>query len=496
MPIPVHDQTWLFMDKPNNLMYINALLWMRSTPDFADLVEVIEERVVGKHPVMGCRAVQDGGAWFWEPDPDFDISRHVTQRRMPKGSTKADVQDHLSTCFGTPFPSGRPLWSMELLTGIGDGHESVLFIRIHHGITDGIRSTQLLLNMCDHDAGEHSVARVGDRHAPAGPLDLFEFVGRHVVHDAGDLARATSPVGAPDAMKQLTRLPHAVSETARRVIRRPGTIRQVPGEVVEGLASFTAEDNTFVNTSRAVFRLVFEPRSPKLAWSGTPGLEKKVGWVDDIPLDEVKALAHDRHATVNDVLMSSVSRALTTYLAEEGTPVTGGALNWLVPISLAPLDAELPPDLGNHFSLVMFRMPVGINDPIDALRATRSMMNRTKHSLEPHVAYTILQTLALGPRMLSAGVRNYLADKCVGQLTNVPGPQSPLNLAGARVESVLGWVPLSGDQTLGLCIFTYAGRIGIGISADAALVRDPQRIADLVAESLDDLTNGSLAGRY
>ena len=38
-----------------------------------------------------------------------------------------------------------------------------------------------------------------------------------------------------------------------------------------------------------------------------------MGWVDDIPLDEVKALAHDRHATVNDVLMSSVSRALTTY---------------------------------------------------------------------------------------------------------------------------------------------------------------------------------------
>jgi hypothetical protein len=42
---------------------------------------------------------------------------------------------------------------------------------------------------------------------------------------------------------------------------------------------------------------------------------------------------------------------------------------------------------------------------------------------------------------------------------------------------VLGWVPGSGRHTLGACIFTYAGRVQVGLLADAAVVRDPQALA-------------------
>ncbi|MEV4604749.1 hypothetical protein AB0K15_46290 [Amycolatopsis sp. NPDC049253] len=34
-------------------------------------------------------------------------------------------------------------------------------------------------------------------------------------------------------------------------------------------------------------------------------------------------------------------------------------LPWLVPVSLALFDAELPERLGNHFSLVFARLPLG-----------------------------------------------------------------------------------------------------------------------------------------
>ena len=59
---------------------------------------------------------------------------------------------------------------------------------------------------------------------------------------------------------------------------------------------------------------------------------------------------------------------------------------------------------------------------------------------------------------------------------------SSVPAAGAPVAGTLGWVPMSGDQPLGIAIFSYDGAVSIGIAGDAALVPDPDRIAALIQE--------------
>jgi diacylglycerol O-acyltransferase len=63
-------------------------------------------------------------------------------------------------------------------------------------------------------------------------------------------------------------------------------------------------------------------------------------------------------------------------------------------------------------------------------------------------------------------------------MTNVPGPQQPLFLAGARVTRLMFWVPQSGDIGIGVSILSYDGGVQFGLITDRALCVEPQRIID------------------
>ena len=67
-------------------------------------------------------------------------------------------------------------------------------------------------------------------------------------------------------------------------------------------------------------------------------------------------------------------------------------------------------------------------------------------------------------------------------VTNVPGPQVPLYLLGARMLEAYSVVPLYGNQAVGIALLSYDGVIGWGIEAD------PDRMPDLHAlvAALDD----------
>ena len=50
--IPASDQTWLHMDRPNNLMYVRSILWFEEAPDLRDVHALLEDRLLGRHPVF------------------------------------------------------------------------------------------------------------------------------------------------------------------------------------------------------------------------------------------------------------------------------------------------------------------------------------------------------------------------------------------------------------------------------------------------------------
>jgi len=72
-------------------------------------------------------------------------------------------------------------------------------------------------------------------------------------------------------------------------------------------------------------------------------------------------------------------------------------------------------------------------------------------------------------------------------VTNVPGPQVPLYLLGAQVIDGYPLVPLFEHQCLGVAVFSYIGKVCIGVNADWDRVPDLHRFIDALRLSFDEL---------
>ena len=153
----------------------------------------------------------------------------------------------------------------------------------------------------------------------------------------------------------------------------------------------------------------------------------------------------------------------------------------MVPMSVAPLDDGPPSQLGNHITLILLRLPLGVDDSQRLIDEITESMVRVQYSFEPHATYAAMVTAAAAaPTRVTNALVDMIANKSIGQLTSVPGPTSTVRLAGAPVAGMLGWVPMTGDQSLGICIYSYNGQVTVGIATDAGLVPDPGAVAKMI----------------
>src|SRR5690606_17151240 len=72
-------------------------------------------------------------------------------------------------------------------------------------------------------------------------------------------------------------------------------------------------------------------------------------------------------------------------------------------------------------------------------------------------------------------------------VTNVPGPQVPLYLLGARMEEIYPLVPLFARLGLGVALFSYAGRLHWGFNADWDVVPDLHDFGRAIEDAFEEL---------
>jgi hypothetical protein len=159
----------------------------------------------------------------------------------------------------------------------------------------------------------------------------------------------------------------------------------------------------------------------------------------------------------------------------------------LVPVNLRPLDKA--GELGNQFGLVFLDLPIGIENPVERLYAVRANMSALKASWQPVLALGLLAAMGSGPKILQDQLLLALARNATAVMTNVPGPQMPLYLAGARIDSLLVWVPQSGNIGMGVSILSYGGQVQFGMIADRGLCPDPVRISERFGPEFERLRN-------
>jgi hypothetical protein len=104
----------------------------------------------------------------------------------------------------------------------------------------------------------------------------------------------------------------------------------------------------------------------------------------------------------------------------------------------------------------------------------------------------ILGMTGLAPRMVQKQVLDLLASKATAVMTNVPGPQQALYMAGSRMKQMMFWVPQSGDIGMGVSILSYGGAVQFGLITDKKLCRDPQAIIDRFAPEFENLVHAVL----
>src|SRR5207245_520753 len=158
----------------------------------------------------------------------------------------------------------------------------------------------------------------------------------------------------------------------------------------------------------------------------------------------------------------------------EARRVNVDTLNFRV---MAPVSVRLPQErgtLGNRVSAWLIDLPLAERDPRRRLAKIRDATAKLKDSkqalgaevLTRVVEWTPSTLLSLGARMLTRALPFNLV------VTNVPGPQVPLYLLGARMLDNYGQVPLTDFLGLGIVLFSYAGTLCWGFTADWDLVPD------------------------
>ena len=190
-------------------------------------------------------------------------------------------------------------------------------------------------------------------------------------------------------------------------------------------------------------------------------------------------------ATVNDVLISAVSGALSHYVSERGADPED--LSTMVPVNLREMSQPLPRELGNKFALVMLPLPTSRLAPLQRLAEAKRRMDAIKLSPEAVLTFGLITAIGHTNTQLAKQVIDFFAGKAIGVTTNVMGPMTGRHLAGTRITGILGWVPGSGRQTLGVCIFSYDGVVRVGFKVDAGVIRDPEILVNALDDELDTL---------
>ena len=477
--LSAQDALWLTMDRPNNLMVIDGILMLRGVPDWDTLLSVARERVLERFPVFTCRPIAQGRDWAWEPDPDFDIARHVQRATLPAPGEIAQLEDYVASRRSRPMDRAHPLWDVTLVDGLtlADGTPgSALVSRFHHAVADGVRLTMVMLSLCDEEDAQIS-ARVARESTPIGPADVIGGLLSATAAIVADSVRLTGKVAA-EVLRDGTRAIERGAALGSDLVRHPDRLADA--------LDLAGVESRVTNDISTVAKLLLRGPSVETVWSGTPSTDKAIVWSPPLPLDAVKAAGRAHGATVNDVLITAVGGGLRRYLEARGDRGVD-EVAWMVPVNLVPLDDNLPEDLGNFFALVMIVLPLTPADPVERLAATQRRMNHIKHSDEPVLTFGIQRGISAAPAPVAVGLTDFFANKAVGVLTNVPGPRTPITFAGVEVDQVIGFAPCSGDQPMTATIFSYADTVTMGFAVDAVLVPEPRELLEATLAELDAL---------
>ncbi len=379
----------------------------------------------------------------WVDDHQFNLDYHVRHTALPKPGSEQQLKKLSARIMAQPLDRARPLWETWIVEGLESDRFAVI-TKIHHCMIDGSSGVDLaqIMMSTDPDQVNPEALPYVPRPAPSS-ADLLRDEG---------VRRATMPL-----------------------------------RILKGLSSFVQETEDLVTdvTSRA--RILWDLLGMGLSASESPmngscGPHRKFDWLQ-APLADIKALRRGLDCSVNDVVLTIVTGAVREFMLMRGADP--GELDFKISAPVSVRKQEEKGKLGNRVSSWVLSLPIDESDPRAQLQRIHETTRELKESNQALGVEMIMQVAEFTPSSLLSLGAQAVSGPINSIVTNVPGPQVPLYMQGAKLQSLYPQVPLLGDMGLGIALISYDGKICWGFNANPDVIPDLERFVEFVALSLE-----------
>lgn len=445
------DAGFYFMEHDNVPMHVGSVaVFEGPAPTYGDVVRLLVSKLplVPRYRQRVRTAPLNLSRPAWIDDEHFEVLYHVRHTAVPAPGGVEQLRNLAGRVFAQRLDLAKPLWETWLVEGLQGGRWA-LMSKVHHCMIDGVAGWDLAAALLDTRPDAE----------PGRPVSWNPEPGPSTAWMVLDGLRDT--VAAP--LQQLARVPALARNLPTRqealdfARGLPGTARRLTGSAARALNG---------------------PSGPHRRWEWT-----------QLSLDEVKLVRKAFGGTVNDVVLTSVTRGFRDLLADRGDLEGTQVVRTLVPVSVrAESERGM---LNNRISAVLVNLPVSEPDPLIRLAIVREQMDDIKHTRQAVGAQTLTEIAGFAaPTLLALGSRyGFRFPQPVMQTvtTNVPGPQFPLYMLGRQMTEIHPYVPIASNIRISIGILSYLGKLNFGINADFDSVPDIEVLTGGIRKGIDEL---------
>ena len=464
------DAAFLYLESPEMPMHVGSLHVYELKPGYQgsfyeDVKEHIRKRM-HLAPVFHRKLALmpfDIANPVWIEDDDVDLDYHVRSITLPKPGTMAQLENYVGRLHSSLIDRSRPLWEFYVFDGLADGNVA-FYSKMHHAAIDGQAGVAVANAVLDISPEPRVV-----KPAPARPGKQQYQLG------VGELVGAGFSNLANQYVKLLRMLPTMAGTVARTaagsVARKDATGARKP------------------SLSSRIRNLSFGPRT-HLNVSIT---NQRAFATASLSLGEVKAMGKVLDATINDMVLLLCSGALRRYL-QDYDALPAKSLVAAVPVSLRAAG-----DTSSDNQAFMLLCQLATH-----LKAIKESINKGKAFTGGAKASIPLDFPSLGAPWLMSGLaslygRSRLANSMPPianvVISNVPGPQMPLYMAGAKMKTFHPVSIVVHGVALNITVESYNGSLDFGLIACRRAAPDVRDLAGYIVaahEELKGMAGGAL----
>ena len=392
--------------------------------------------------------------WFVE-DPSVDVNFHVRRVAVPAPGGRRELEELVGRLMCYPLNRTRPLWELWYIEGVDHDRVAIL-TKIHHALVDGVSGTALFQAMCDNTAPPRPPTADAGQLQSAPGMPRFE---RRALAALFNVAIMT-----PYRVLRLAQQTRAQRRALRELADKPPRLFDAPP------TRFNAE------------------LSPQRRISSSK-----------VPVDRIKAVQRAFGVKFNDVVLALTSDAVRRYLQDRGE------------LPELPLVAQIgistrgdSTEAGNQVTSATVGLATHVANPAERLKTIYASTQGAKLRAKTLAAHHVVGlTETTPPGLFALAVRAYLASHIGSRLvpvnvviSNIPGPDFPLYVAGAVVEQQVPLGPLSLNVGLNITCCTYNGWAEFGFVTTPEIADDIDELANAIEPALQELERAAARRRY